>query len=209
MTEFALIDNPLFLLMQDVPTNLSLTNLLLDTYFPGTRFRPGEKVYFRDLEIIEDKILAEKPEVYREETERLLKQGDEEEVFLRGSLFKKEIPKIYDNTCCISGYRIDSLVSISMIDACHIRPFSECYDDTIGNGIALCPNLHRAFDRGIITINPEYKVVVSSAFTENDHSFSIRQFQGKSILLPEQKKYWPDRANLEWHNVFFEKKHTS
>jgi putative restriction endonuclease len=38
-----------------------------------------------------------------------------------------------------------------MIDGCHIIPFSKNYNDTIINGIALCPNLHKAFDRALIT----------------------------------------------------------
>ncbi|WP_201288840.1 HNH endonuclease signature motif containing protein [Polaribacter septentrionalilitoris] len=40
-----------------------------------------------------------------------------------------------------------------MIDACHIVPFSISNDDTIPIGISLSPNLYRAFDRGLITIN--------------------------------------------------------
>lgn len=33
-------------------------------------------------------------------------------------------------------------------------------DDTIGNGLSLCPNLHHAFDRGLIAIDDEYRVLV-------------------------------------------------
>jgi len=73
-----------------------------------------------------------------------------EEVFIRSGIFKREIPKLYNNTCAISQLRIDATANISMVDACHIVPFSEAYDDTLTNGIALCPNLHRAFDRGLI-----------------------------------------------------------
>lgn len=84
---------------------------------------------------------------------RLNNEAYQEEVFARGGIFKREIPKIYDNTCAISGTRVDALLSISMVDACHIVPFSEGYDDTLVNGIALRPNLHRAFDRGLISIS--------------------------------------------------------
>lgn len=33
-----------------------------------------------------------------------------------------------------------AITNVSMVDACHIVPFSEGYDDTLTNGIALCPN---------------------------------------------------------------------
>ncbi len=100
--------------------------------------------------------------------------------------------------------RVDATNNINMIDACHIIPFSESFDDTIANGIALCPNLHRAFDRGLIGIDGKYRVVVSNTFRENDCNYSIRNFEGKEIILPKQKEYYPNRENLDWHrdNVF-------
>jgi putative restriction endonuclease len=64
--------------------------------------------------------------------------NEDEELFLRGGMFRREVPKIYNNKCCISDMRIDAIVNVSMIDACHIVPFSSSYNDTITNGIALC-----------------------------------------------------------------------
>jgi putative restriction endonuclease len=124
----------------------------------------------------------------------------EEEVFIRGSLFKREIPKIYNNTCSITGLRIDAIVTVSMIDACHIVPFSEGYDDTVTNGLALCPNLHRAFDRGLISIDENYRVITSSTFSEPASStHSLRQFEGQPIRLPDNKKFFPALENLALH----------
>lgn len=89
-----------------------------------------------------------------------------------------------------------------MIDACHIIPFSESYDDTIKNGIALCPNLHRAFDRGLISIDDNYKVIVSKKFIESKSSYLLRQFEGKMILLPTEKKFHPSIENLSQHRNY-------
>lgn len=60
-----------------------------------------------------------------------------------------------------------------MIDACHIVPFSQPYDDTIGNGLALCSDLQRAFDRGLIVIDENYKIIVSGIFKEDTYLSSI------------------------------------
>ena len=131
-------------------------------------------------------------------------QKDEEEIFLRGSIFKREIPKIYNNTCCISGMKIDSTFNASMIDACHIVPFSESYNDTITNGIALCPNLHRAFDNGFIGVDDNYRVIINSNFIESaDSTYQIKSFEGKEILLPTSKKYLPAKSNFELHRGRF------
>ena len=100
--------------------------------------------------------------------------------------------------------KIAATISVSMIDACHIVPFSINYDDTITNGIALCPNLHRAYDRGLIGINGNYRVVISDKFNEDETNYNFRIFEGKNILLPNIEKYYPSKANLEWHyqNIF-------
>ena len=202
--ECAVIDEELFKLMMDEMSNSILQEVLLETYFPQTkdRFKNPKQKQTKLFSNLEDIILKESPAEYRSEVKKLIEQNNEEEIYLRGGVFKREIPKIYNNTCCISGMRIDSTINISMIDACHIVPFSESFDDTITNGIALCPNLHRAFDRGLISINENYKVIVSESkiFREEASDYSIRKFEGNQILLPESKYYYPSQENLNWHN---------
>lgn len=197
----AVIQDDLLLLMKDKKSNGILQQFLLDEYFPDTKNNfsnspGGQQKLFDD---IEGKILREDAAEYRKEIKKLMQQQNEEEIFLRGSLFKREIPKIYNNTCCISGMKIDATISVSMVDACHIIPFSESYDDTITNGIALCPNLHRAFDRGLIAIDNDYKVVFSKTFKEDETNYSIKVFEKQQIILPKQNAYCPLKENFEWH----------
>jgi len=202
IVDYAEVDNELFLLLMDPANNKILQQFLLDQYFPTTknnvvRYEVEQGKLFDELE---GKILHEDAVQYKAEISELLRQDDEEEVYLRGSMFKREIPKIYNNSCCISGMSIITTANISMLDACHIVPFSESYDDTITNGIALCPNLHRAFDRLLIGIDDDYRVIVSKAFREVDSDYGIMKFEGKQILLPQERKYWPGLEKLEWHN---------
>ena len=204
--ECAIIKDDLLSLMKEKNSNSILQQFLLDEYFPETKINfsnsSGEQQKMFD--DIESKILHEDAAEYRKEIQQLMQQHNEEEIFLRGSLFKREIPKIYNNTCCISGMKIDATINVSMVDACHIIPFSESFNDTITNGIALCPNLHRAFDRGLIAIDGNYKVIVSDSFREDKTSYSIKAFEGKKIILPYQNDYFPLKENFEWqkNNVF-------
>jgi len=204
--DYAVIDEELFLLMKDKKSNSLLSQFLLDEYFPKTKnnFGNSDKTQQKLLDDIEGKILREDATEYRKEIKKLIQQKNEEEIFLRGSLFKREIPKIYNNTCCISGMKIDATISISMVDACHIIPFSKSYNDTITNGIALCPNLHRAFDRGLIAIDNNYRVVVSKTFKEDETNYSIKVFENQKINLPKQEMYYPLIENIAWHkeNIF-------
>lgn len=201
LVEYALLDDALFALMCHEEVNALLQAVLLQTWFPGRQEDVGAMVpeYQSHLMEVSQKIFYEPAADYQQEIATLLAQKDEEEIFFRGSLFKKEIPRMYHYACCISGLRVASLPDLAMIDACHIRPFSESHDDTISNGLSLCPNLHRAFDRGLIAISNEYRVLVSSAFTENDTPYGIKQFEGKAIALPRNEAQWPLVGNLEWH----------
>lgn len=201
-TDYAEIDTELMLLMMNSNSREFLKNVLLHEYFPHSIIQKTNTYY---LDSIAKDILNESGIVYRKKLEKISKSMDEEEyeeeIFLRGSVFKQYIPKIYNQTCCITGYKMSSIYNISMIDACHIVSFSESHDDTIGNGLSLCPNIHRAFDRGLITIDEDFKVLVSSNFEEDlNNPFSIKKFQNKKILFPVNMNYAPKKENLIWHN---------
>jgi putative restriction endonuclease len=201
----AFIDDDLFFLMQDQRSNNILQQILLDKYFPYTKSNfdssiAGQQGLFDE---IENKILHEDPIDYQHEIKLLISQHNEEEIFIRGSIFKREIPKIYNYSCCISGMKIAATTSVSMVDACHIIPFNESFDDTITNGISLCPNLHRAFDRGLISIDDHYKVIIKSTWYEEESTYSIKQFEGKRILLPSNPSQCPSEENFRSHRNRF------
>jgi putative restriction endonuclease len=199
---YAQIDIDLFELLLEKESREVLKYLLLDKYFPDTKDNlSGDGGGY--IITLTNEMLQAGTETYRTRIQELKSKLDEEtyqeEIFVRSSIFKREVPKIYNNTCCISALRVDATINVSMVDACHIVPFSISYDDTITNGLALCPNLHRAFDRGLIAIDDDYRVLVSDAFVEADSSYGIRQFAGREILLPARREYWPEREKLRWH----------
>jgi len=204
--QFALIDTELANLLL-IPENRDILKItILDKYFPDTKSNYGSNGN-DDLPSVA--ILHEKSEEYKRKIIELKNQVDEntfqEEIFIRGGLFKREVPKIYNNTCAISGLRLTAVTTtVSMVDACHIVPFSESYDDTLTNGIALCPNLHRAFDRGLISISDNYTVLINKNFVEDKNSaFNISQFEGKQIILPYSAELFPELRNVAIHRKKF------
>nr|WP_315141291.1 HNH endonuclease [uncultured Flavobacterium sp.] len=202
---FAEIDKDLFELFLNPTTRVEMENMLLNNYFTErvANFQFGTVIQYDIETTIKNQILNDTKEEYQtlmnHIAEDLTENEIEEERFIRGSIFKREVPKIYLNQCCISGMRIESSTNAQMIDACHIVPFSISNDDTVSNGIALSPNLHRAYDRGLITINEDYIVRISPVIKENETPFSISQFAGRRIILPENKKDYPSPENLIWH----------
>ena len=192
---YAYFDDAIFECLIDAENRRIVIHFLLNTYFAG-RALPARAIGIFDK--IEEQILCEPATLYKKEGEA----ADEDEKFIRGGVFKKVIPKVYNYTCCISGMRVIATRDLQMIDACHIVPFAESHDDTITNGLSLSPNFHRAFDRYLLTINSNYEVIVSQDFTEGQ-AHSIKAFHGKKIFLPQDNKYHPAQQNLAWHNERF------
>jgi putative restriction endonuclease len=195
--EYGHFDPELFQLLSEPIARQAILLALLSTYFLETQQlyfnnKQSGKGYYHDLQ---DYVLNEPEAQYK--TVRI---ETEEDVFVRGGLFKKLIPKAYNNTCCITGMRLESTFGYSFIDACHIMPFSVSHDDKVNNGLALCPNLHRAFDRGLITVDSDYSVVTSKHINEDViHAYSLNQLRGKKLILPTAPQYRPALENLKWH----------
>lgn len=195
---YSFLDEPLFALLQHSESRDIIYHFLLQRYFNNAvPFKTQASLF----EEIADQILHEPAAIYQQQVEN----ADEEEIFIRSGVFKKIVPQIYNYACCITGMRINSGYDIQMVDACHIVPFAISHNDTITNGISLCPNLHRAFDRGLVTIDSDYRVLVSNSFTESADT-GIRKYQGKLVLLPSDSAYYPSIQNLYWHRETIFKK---
>ena len=70
------------------------------------------------------------------------------------------------------------------------------------NGLCLNALHDRAFDRGLITINSNYEIVISREIAEIDMDANTKawfdSYNHKSIILPE--RYLPDKKFIEYHN---------
>ncbi|MDF3078637.1 MAG: restriction endonuclease [Sphingobacteriaceae bacterium] len=197
LLDYGHFSEDLYLLLTDPKSRAILKTVLLDTYFPDTKAKyvhakaTGEG-YIHDLQ---EFILNEPDAQYK-----TVKIETEEDVFVRGGMFKKLVPKVYDSTCSFTGMRLESVYGHSFIDACHIVPFSLTHDDKVTNGIALCPNLHRAFDRGLVSLDNSYRILVSNNLTEiEEHPYSLKKLEGRKIRLPFGIRHYPAIENLEWH----------
>jgi putative restriction endonuclease len=193
----AKLDDELFQLLSIPETRQEFKYFLLNRYFPDSKryyLDQSDIDYIEYVDRIENSILHTDIQI--------IEKLDEEDIFVRGGLFKKLVPKVYDYTCCVSGMRVIATDDIQMVDACHIIPFRISQDDSITNGLSLCPNMHRAFDRGLISIDSNYQLIVSEEFAEESKSvYGITQFESKVIILSKNSAYFPDPQKLEWHKL--------
>ncbi|TGE20552.1 hypothetical protein E5K00_21395 [Hymenobacter aquaticus] len=188
---YAALDEPLWQLLQDPATRHVFRDALLTRYFPQTRFRYRPTAGPDALRDLGQQMLQEPAAVYQTH----LNLTDEVETAVRSAVFKREVLKAYNYTCAISGLQLISTSTTApapLLDACHIVPWAISHDDTIGNGLALTPTLHRAFDRHLLRIDQEYRVRVAGSFRElRGAGHGLLQFEGEKLRLPEREEWWP------------------
>ena len=105
----------------------------------------------------------------------------------------------YGNKCAITG-NVIRWNNYNNLEAAHIYPKSHGGEFLPSNGIAMCRDLHWAFDKGFFTIDDDFRVRVHD---DIDSEF-LREFDGKQIRLPSDQFFVPNRDNLRYHrdNVF-------
>lgn len=192
----AALDAPLWELLQTATTRQLFREALLDRYFPQTRFRYRPHAGPEALQALGRQMLEEPAAIYHTH----LNLADEVETAVRSAVFKREVLKAYAQTCAISGLQLISTATSAvapLLDACHIVPWALTHDDTIGNGLALTPTLHRAFDRYLLRIDQNYRVRVAGSFRElRGQEHGLLQFEGQQLRLPEQPAWWPRQEAL-------------
>ncbi len=112
--------------------------------------------------------------------------------------FRRSVLASYNARCCMSGLAVPSLLVAS-----HIVPWVEDHRNRLNprNGLCLSALHDKAYDRGLITVLPNFTIRVSpelrSAEADEFTKTAIAAFDGRSIQLPERFK--PDEAFLAIH----------
>lgn len=113
--------------------------------------------------------------------------------------FSLQVKLNYQYRCAISG-----ITSKELLIASHIVPWAVDWDNRKNpfNGICLSSLLDAAFDKGYITIDQQYKVVISNKAKEDKALFNyLKQYEGKKLEVPKQ--YLPKQDFLKWHRNRF------
>lgn len=116
------------------------------------------------------------------------------------SFFRKSILASYNFKCCITG-----IEQPEFLIAGHILPWSTNKENRMNprNGIAINALHDKAFEKGLITISPDYRVIISSELknsTKGKKSIEkyFLEYENKEIHLPS--RFLPDESFLAYHN---------
>jgi len=91
--------------------------------------------------------------------------------------------------------------SLPALEAAHIIPYAEGGGHEIANGLLMRADVHHLFDRGYVTVTPEYTFRVSERLEQEFNNGKVYyQLQSSKIWLPPDPASHPKRENLEYHN---------
>jgi putative restriction endonuclease len=195
----AKMDDELFQLMCKPETREQLRAILIETYFaPEIRMKVLEQGHLnyaayryseKLLKVAEDKNHFEKP---KDESDWHKK--------IRDSGFRRTIVTIYKHRCSLCGIRMLTPEGHTIVDAAHVKPWKDSFDDRPTNGMALCKLCHWSFDKGLMTVGKDYEVLVSKRVqVEKNLPGHILTLSDRNIFTPEEHKFWPAQDNLHWH----------
>lgn len=161
-----------------------------------------EKLTFESEELIA-KFQNKKVEEIEEIDLNELPEGKERETIIKArvnqSFFRSTILSSYNIKCCITGLSISDFLVAS-----HIKPWAKDKANRINPHNGLCLNsIHdKAFDKGFITITPDYKILVSKFFDNYSNEQAVndffKKFENQNINLPD--RFLPSKEFLDYHN---------
>ena len=110
--------------------------------------------------------------------------------------FRKKILECYSYRCTISREK-----SEPVLEAAHIKPYSEYGPNEISNGLLLRADIHKLFDRGYVTVTPKLEFRVSKKLKQDFGNGKIYyEYDGEEIMVPDEARFQPSSEHLRYHN---------
>ncbi|WP_332116688.1 HNH endonuclease [Azorhizobium caulinodans] len=121
---------------------------------------------------------------------------------IRDASFRRQVCDAYDDRCAVTGLRIINGGGRAEVQAAHIWSVALGGPDVVQNGLALSGTAHWLFDRHLISLTDDYRLLVS----HNKIPAELRDLFAKQmdrIHLPKDEKLWPHPAYVARHREAF------
>ncbi len=164
-----------------------------------------DEMFYESEDLLLTRIKVDKP---RPNIEKLLDENKKGEYKLRETkarinqdYFRTIVMSNYTNGCGITGIAIPKVLIAS-----HIKPWSSDEKNRLNpaNGICLSATFDKAFDKGLITIDGNFKVIFSTKLKkylkEEFYKNEFERFENKQLNLPI--KFLPNGDFLKYHFEF-------
>ncbi len=120
----------------------------------------------------------------------------------RDVAFARQIQAVYDKKCAMTGLRIINGGGRPEAQAAHIRPVAADGPDSIRNGIALSSTFHWMFDRGLISIDDDFKILIAKGGVPARVEQMLNP--SRTLTVPNDPRVQPHGVFLRYHreNIF-------
>jgi putative restriction endonuclease len=115
----------------------------------------------------------------------------------RERAFMHAVREAYGNRCAFTGLKLINGGGRPEVQAAHIKSVAEKGPDSIRNGFALSGTLHWLFDRGLLSVDDNHRILVAEGQVP-EQIRGLLNSDGK-ILTPRERSYWPHPYYLKYH----------
>jgi hypothetical protein len=106
--------------------------------------------------------------------------------------FRHALMSVYNYKCAVTGCEVRDV-----LQAAHIIPVADGGQHAVQNGLLLRADIHNLFDRGLLTIDPQYRIQLHPIVLNSN---SYRALHGKKLRnIPLNKADRPSLKNLKEH----------
>jgi len=121
---------------------------------------------------------------------------------IRDASFRRQVCEAYENRCAVTGLQIVNGGGKAEVQAAHIWSVGAGGPDVVQNGLALSGTVHWLFDRHLISLTDDYRLLVSHNKVPGELQMLFAR-QMDRIHLPKDRTLWPHLAYISRHRDSF------
>lgn len=120
----------------------------------------------------------------------------------RDVAFARQIQTAYDKKCAMTGLCIINGGGRPEAQAAHIRPVAADGPDSIRNGVALSSTFHWMFDRGLVSVDDDFRILLAKGRVPTRLEQMLNP--SRTLAVPDDSRAQPHRVFLRYHreNIF-------
>jgi putative restriction endonuclease len=114
----------------------------------------------------------------------------------RDHAFARQVKRAYGGRCAMTGLELRNGGGRPEVEAAHIVPVEAKGPDTVRNGMALSGTVHWMFDRGLVSVDTDYSILIARNTAASD--IADRLFVADlKLILPDDPAQRPHPAYLK------------
>ena len=115
--------------------------------------------------------------------------------------FRDLVLVAYEYRCAMCGYDGRLGTEVVGLDAAHLRWWAFDGPDSVDNALCLCSIHHKLLDRGVLGIDEDQTVAVSTRFVGRGHAAEVMVLSllGRSLYGPQRGQPGPALSHVDWH----------